>query len=207
VILPNRIPRLADGTSSGYPTDIPPGRPRKSFLARRGKTRGRGTGSGAVAYIPGGGTANNYLIRIDDQDELGNGDDGPLGDGDGFNESISISGSTYDWYAEFDSTAMSDGAIDVHYVVADSGGNGRHYVEPGFVKNFYPTFGSVVLSTDINGNGNTTDTDLNRDGNVTADDTEYATYASPSGSLTTNFTGRNDLLYVEVHGCPVELKV
>jgi len=35
---------------------------------------------------------------------------------------------------------------------------------------------------------------------VTADDTEYATYASPSGSLTTNFTGRNDLLYIEVNG-------
>lgn len=151
-------------------------------------TRDFGDGDNSVAYIPAGGTASDYLIQIDDADELGNGDNGPLGDNDGFNESISISGSTYTWYAEFDSTAITDGAIEVHYVINDSAGNGNHYVESGFVKNNYPAFGSVVIGTDINGV------------NGTGDAGERTTFADPISPLATGFTGRNNLLYVELNG-------
>lgn len=158
-----------------------------------------GDGDGSVDYVPGGGTVSDYLIQIDDTDELGD-DDGVLGDDDGYDESITLAGSTYDWYASFDSTAISDGAIEVHYVINDSAGNGNHYEVSGFVKNMVPDVATLVLSTDINGDGDTTDTDLNGDGGATTDDTEYATYASPSSPLATGFTGRNDLLYVEING-------
>lgn len=140
-----------------------------------------GDGDGSVDYIPGGGTASDYLIQIDDPDELGNGDTGPLGDNDGFNESISLSGSTYTWYAEFDSTSIDDGAIEVHYVINDSAGNGNHYAESGFVKNNYPEITSLTVGTDLDFSGAV----------ETSGDSEVFTYESP-------FTVRNHL-YVGIN--------
>jgi len=49
MISPHRVSRFATGTSHGYPTDVPPGRARKSSVVRRGTTRGRGTGGPPAA--------------------------------------------------------------------------------------------------------------------------------------------------------------
>ena len=106
---------------------------------------------GAVAsfdYAP----STAHRIRIDDENEFGS-DGSGNGDGDGYDESITIAGSTYTWWAEFDSTPIGDGAIDVHYVVYDSAGNGTHYVEPGFIKNNRPVITDLTVGTDLDYSG------------------------------------------------------
>ena len=94
-----------------------------------------------------------YKIIIDDTDELGN-DGGGTGDGDGYPESLfydtGITG--YRWSATFDSFNMSDGSLDIHYVVWDGAGNAAHYVEAGaLVANFPPTISSIRVGADYDG--------------------------------------------------------
>ena len=132
-----------------------------------------GDGNGTVPYI----FDEDFLLAIDDHNEFGN-DAGGNGDGDGINESISLSGSTYNWWAEFDSTVLQDGAVDIHYVVFDSAGNGHHYLQSGFIKNNKPSIDSIVVGSDI-------------DVNDTVDFDEKFTY---SGS----FSARNRL-YIEIN--------
>jgi hypothetical protein len=105
-------------------------------------------GSGNVPYT----TNSNFKIEIDNPLELGN-DGGALGDGDGHDESLTVSGSTYNWWAEFNSTQIPDGSIDIHYVVFDNAGNGRHYLQPGFIKNNKPSITSVIVGTDVDNSG------------------------------------------------------
>lgn len=102
---------------------------------------------GAVAgfdYAP----TTAHRIAIDNPLEFGD-DLGGTGDGDGFDESLTISGSDYEWWAEFDSTLIPDGPIEVHYVILDKAGNGTHYQEAGFIKNNKPSITGLVVGTDV----------------------------------------------------------
>ncbi|MCF6334463.1 MAG: Ig-like domain-containing protein [Spirochaetales bacterium] len=105
-------------------------------------------GNGSVPYT----TDINYKIIIDDPDELGN-DSGGTGDGDNFNESLTLSGSTYSWWAEFNSANIPDGTLELHYVVWDKAGNAHHYSENGFIKNNKPTISSITVGTDLDWSG------------------------------------------------------
>ena len=100
-------------------------------------------------------------------------------DGDPFTELISLSGSTYNWYTTFDSTRISDGPIDINYVIFDDAGNGTRYVESGFIKNNSPVITGIEVGTD-----------LDRDGAVEAGIDERFAYTAP-------FVGR-DLIYVDI---------
>ena len=106
-------------------------------------------GSGSVPYT----TDAAYKINIDNIYEQGLGDSGGNGDGDGFNESLTVAGSTYNWWAEFDSTKIPDGTIDIRYVVFDHAGNGKPYLEPGFIKNNKPTITSLWVGSDVDMSG------------------------------------------------------
>ncbi len=103
-----------------------------------------GDGNGSVPYT----TDTSYKIIIDNRYELGD-DGGGNGDGDGYDESLTVSGSTYNWWAEFDSTNIPDGVLDIHYVVFDRAGNGHHYSQSGFIKNNKPTITSVDVGSDV----------------------------------------------------------
>jgi hypothetical protein len=107
-----------------------------------------GDGNGLVPYP----ASDTYKIIIDNPLELGN-DAGGNGDGDGYDESLTVAGSTYNWWAEFDSTNISDGVIDIHYVVFDNAGNGHHYTQSGFIKNNKPVINDVVVGSDVDMSG------------------------------------------------------
>jgi len=107
-----------------------------------------GDGNGSVQYPASG----SYKITINDLDELGN-DGGANGDGDTFNESLTLSGSTYSWWAEFNSGNIPDGILEMHYVVWDKSGNAHHYVENGFIKNNKPSISSITVGTDLDWSG------------------------------------------------------
>lgn len=64
MISPHRVSRFATGTSHGYPTDVPPGRARKSSVVWRGTTRGRGT------LQSGNHRPSDMTIDIDGETEL-----------------------------------------------------------------------------------------------------------------------------------------
>lgn len=68
---------------------------------------------------------------------------------DDSNGSLTLSGSTYSWWKEFDSTIISDGIIDVHYDITDMAGNTASYMESGFIKNHKPTITSTTVGTDL----------------------------------------------------------
>jgi hypothetical protein len=104
-------------------------------------------GSGDVDYPTGAGS-ENYKIIIDDTNEFGN-DGGGNGDGDGFDESLTLAGSTYNWWAEFDSNVIPDGTLKLHYVIFDHAGNGTHYELDGFVKNHKPVINAVIVGSDV----------------------------------------------------------
>jgi len=134
-----------------------------------------GDGSGPVDYPTGAGS-ENYKIVIDDTNEFGN-DGGGNGDGDGFDESLTLAGSTYNWWAEFDSNVIPDGTLKVHYVIFDNSGNGTHYELDGFVKNHKPVINAVIVGSDVDNNG-------------TVEVDERFTYTGP-------FTARSRL-YIEI---------
>ncbi len=140
-------------------------------------------------YTPDNGADNNppyYRIEIDNRIELGD-DTGGNGDDDGFDESLTLSGNEYTWWADFDSSRIPDGAVDIHYVVFDTAGNGTHYKVDGFVKNDSPRLESVVLGTDLNEDGDTMDA-----GERTSPEIEASSLPA------TGFTAINDVLYVEL---------
>ncbi|PIE04326.1 MAG: hypothetical protein CSA76_04805, partial [Spirochaetales bacterium] len=93
------------------------------------------------------------VIIINDIDENGN-DAGGSGDGDGYNESFTLSGSTRNWWAEINSENIPDGTINVHYVVVDKAGNKTHYVKTdASIANHSPVISQVELGTDVNYSG------------------------------------------------------
>ena len=88
------------------------------------------------------------MISIDKMTEVGVSDYPPNGDNDGFLESLTLSGNTYDWWAEVNTTRLPDGPVDLHYVVFDKAGNGTHNVIALKVKNHVPVIDSIVLGTE-----------------------------------------------------------
>ena len=116
-----------------------------------------GDGDGAVPYVPVGTLPEDYhlwLISIDNEQEAGD-DAGINGDGDGFNEWLSVAGSTYTWWVQLDTEdpGIDDGPIDLHYVVYDSAGNGNHYEVEAFVKNHRPVIDLLTVGTDLDFSG------------------------------------------------------
>ena len=88
------------------------------------------------------------LIIIDDIYE--GGDDSASGDGDGYDESMTLSESTWSWWVNFNSENIPDGDITIHYVVVDEAGNMTHYTQAARIENNPPVIESVVLGTDVN---------------------------------------------------------
>lgn len=89
-----------------------------------------------------------YHIAIDNTLEFGN-DLSGTGDGDSFNERLTLSGGTYSWSADFDSTRIPDGEIELHYVVFDDAGNGTHYQRDAFIKNNRPVINDLTVGTNL----------------------------------------------------------
>jgi hypothetical protein len=102
---------------------------------------------GSGLYYPVNPTGAGVMI-IDDVNELG--DDSVSGDGDGFNESLTLVASTWNWWVEFNSENIPDGLINIHYVIVDKAGNKTHYSKAARIGNNPPVISSVRLGTDIN---------------------------------------------------------
>ncbi len=133
----------------------------------------------AAALTTGKALPADYAIFIDKFGESGN-DGGSGGDRDGYNEDLSLSGSTYNWYAQVNSKNITDGAVEIHYSALDRGGNATPYTELGFVANKLPSITGVTLGTDLNGNA-----DAHDSGETTSISLGYET---------TGFTVRGHLL-------------
>ena len=132
--------------------------------------------------IPNDGAGTAYRIYIDSLEELGG---AGTSDGDGHTESLTISGNDYIWWAEVDTFQLTDGPIDLHYVVYDDAGNATHYVQQLFVRNNGPVIDSIDLATDLNGDGDVVDA---------SESTNFTT-----GYAATDFTSRNDLLKIGIN--------
>ncbi|MBN1524711.1 MAG: hypothetical protein JW904_09520 [Spirochaetales bacterium] len=135
-------------------------------------------GNGDVPYMDPG-EKTDYVITIDKTTELGN-DGSGNGDGDGYDESLTLSGSDYNWWAQFDSSNIPDGPLTIHYVTFDKGGNGRHNEQTGFIKNNKPQITGLTVGTDLDFDDSTDDAN------------ERFVYDDAYG-----ITGRN-LLYISV---------
>lgn len=101
-----------------------------------------------VSVNPEDSTGVRHPIVINTSTEEGD-DGGSGGDGDGFDESLTLSGSTYDWWADFDSLSFEDGAIDVLYTVHDKAGNTYAETVSGNIKNHAPEISSIGLAWDL----------------------------------------------------------
>ena len=104
---------------------------------------------GAGNYYPVDPAGAGVMI-IDDVNELG--DDTVSGDGDGYDESLTLVASTWNWWVKFDSENIPDGDINIRYVVVDKAGNKAHYAKAARIENNPPVIESVILGTDINYN-------------------------------------------------------
>ncbi|MBN2735333.1 MAG: hypothetical protein JXR70_00025 [Spirochaetales bacterium] len=158
------------------------------------EARDFGDGNGSVYWV----SDIDYKIVIDNKNEFGV-DASGNGDNDEHNESFTLSGSNYNWWAQFDSTLIPDGAIEVHYVVFDSAGNGHHYEKAGFIKNHKPVINDITVGSDID-LSNTVEPDeqfaystsfsvrnrlyIDIDANDDSPISDYKVYYDPSGSNT-----------------------
>lgn len=93
------------------------------------------------------GTSNPYIV-VDRAEGMS--DSGANGDLDGYDENLKANG---DWVVYIKSSNLSDGIYDIHYVVVDFAGNARYYSDTMLVQNHAPTINSIVLATDIDGDG------------------------------------------------------
>ncbi|MFW5685585.1 MAG: Ig-like domain-containing protein [Spirochaetota bacterium] len=148
-------------------------------------------GSGAIAGFveadvlnEADATYDDYRMVIDNRLEEGN-DSGAAGDGDGIPEHLTLSAGTYQWSGIFDSTLVDDGVVTVHVMAEDYAGNASSTTSAAFVANNRPVIDSIVLGTDL-------------DGNTTVEADEY-TSPITTGFAATNYTARNDLLYIGVN--------
>lgn len=95
---------------------------------------------------------DNFRIRIDNNLEEGQ-DLTAAGDKDGFNEWFTYSAGSYNWSAQFDSTLIRDGSVNVNFVAVDFAGNSAAgSVANALVANNSPVVRSVTVGTDIDGN-------------------------------------------------------
>lgn len=115
-------------------------------------------------------------------------DDGANGDFDGYSENLKANG---EWVVYFNSTNLPDSVYDVHYVVVDYAGNGRYYSDTMLVQNNPPKITSIVLATDIDGDGTAT---ISTDGTSDEDD-----LFTSSSYIDSGFIVRNSKLNVRVN--------
>jgi hypothetical protein len=141
---------------------------------------GAGAGSGTAVDLT---LTAKYSPYIDNKNEIGVSDTNQ----DGFIESFLINGNNMDWWAQFDSSAVVDGSVNVHYVIFDNAGNATHYLQSAYISNHAPLISTVVLGTDLNGSGIITTSGPNE------------TQTFNNNYLTTNFTVRNRLLSVQIN--------
>ena len=93
------------------------------------------------------GTSNPYIVVDRAEGML---DSGANGDLDGYDENLKANG---DWVVYIKSSNLPDGVYDIHYVVVDFAGNARYYSDTMLVQNYAPKITSIVLATDIDGDG------------------------------------------------------
>ena len=111
------------------------------------------------------------------------------GDLDGYDENIKSNG---EWIVYIKSSNLPDGVYDIHYVVVDHAKNARYYHDKMLVQNNAPKITSIVLATDINGDGTV---DISADG--TSD--EDKKFDTSMGFKETGFNVRNSKLKIKVN--------
>ena len=74
-------------------------------------------------------------------------------DGDGMVETITQTGSSYNWTASIVSTKIPDGPITIHVVAIDNAGNTNYGYVKTKVENNRPRIAKVLLGTDLNEDG------------------------------------------------------
>ena len=116
-------------------------------------------------------------------------DSGANGDLDGYDENLKANG---DWVVYIESSNLPDGVYDIHYVVVDFAKNARYYHDTMLVQNNAPKITSIVLATDINGDGTV---DISADG--TSD--EDKKFDTSMGFKNTGFNVRNSKLKIKVN--------
>ena len=73
-------------------------------------------------------------------------------DGDGFEEKLSLTGSTYDWSVVINSKEIPDGPVTMYYMAYDKAGNCSEIkAQETMVQNNRPAIAKVWLGTDLNG--------------------------------------------------------
>lgn len=73
-------------------------------------------------------------------------------DGDGFEEKLSLTGSTYDWSVVINSKEIPDGPVTMYYLAYDKAGNcSTIQAQETMVQNNRPAIAKVWLGTDLNG--------------------------------------------------------
>ncbi len=139
-------------------------------------------------------STTNYII-IDKAEGLL--DKGSNGDGDGYDENLRANG---EWKVTVDSTNLADGIYDIYYVVVDVAGNARYYKDTMLVQNSAPVITSIVLSTDIDGDG---DCEVSVDGageeDKLYDSSNFNTENNEPETPNTDFVVRNNLLKIRVN--------
>lgn len=81
-------------------------------------------------------------------------------DGDQMCESVTKSGTTWTWSAEFDSSLILDGPVDINFVAYDNAGNITKKTCSGTVKNNQPRIAGIKFGTDDDANGTVSDSEL-----------------------------------------------
>jgi hypothetical protein len=79
--------------------------------------------------------------------------DSTTDDGDSMIETLTPSGSSYDWSASIQSDYLTDGPVQIHAVAMDKAGNTSNGYVTTSVQNHCPRIAKVLLGTDLNGNG------------------------------------------------------
>ena len=116
-------------------------------------------------------------------------DSGANGDLDGYDENLKANG---EWVVYIKSSNLPDGIYKIHYVVVDHAKNVRYYQDSMLVQNHAPKITSIVLATDINGDGTV---DISADG--TSD--EDKKFDTSMGFKDTGFNVRNSKLKIKVN--------
>ena len=116
-------------------------------------------------------------------------DSGANGDLDGYDENLKANG---EWVVYIKSSNLPDGIYKIHYVVVDHAKNVRYYQDSMLVQNHAPKITSIVLATDINGDGTV---DISADG--TSD--EDKKFDTSMGFKGTGFNVRNSKLKIKVN--------
>lgn len=116
-------------------------------------------------------------------------DNGSNGDGDGYDENLKANG---EWMVSFDSTNLEDGVYDINYLVVDIAGNARYYKDSMLVQNNPPIITSIVLATDIDGDGYC-------EADISGENDESQKFDSSTNFNTSSFVVRNGLLKIRIN--------